>query len=85
MATKKRLKKIKRPKGHIPEYYWPPDVKRPTHWLRMPAPVPCERCDRKLTDHASQAVTCKGGIKGGVAYLECRVCGHRFKMPVASG
>jgi len=47
---------------------------------RMIRPHPCQACRRVYLDHMSQAVVVRT-VFSGVAYLECRACDHRFKLP----
>ena len=90
MAKRGRKKKHQEPAPPKPthvalpaEYIWDEEKhgERPTHWRRRPPPVPCAKCDAVQNVHASQAVMCYG-IQGDVAHLVCRVCGHKWKMPV---
>lgn len=62
--------------AHWPEGKPEPDV------YTIRAPIPCRSCKRVLTPHSSQAVVCDGTAGGGVAYLRCRVCEHRWQLPV---
>lgn len=60
---------------------WPAGKPFPTHYRRPQTTViPCERCRAVLGPSGSQAVVVDGR-KGGTAYLWCRVCGFRFKLP----
>lgn len=43
--------------------------------------VPCPNCRRLLLDDRGQAVVTQS-IQGDLAYLRCRACGHRWKLPV---
>jgi len=54
---------------------------KPTHWPRSRPVYPCPRCDRVLTKRGHQAIMCYGH-HGGRAYLECRLCGKRFSLPI---
>ena len=71
-----------------PGLYWPKGKPKPTRFRRrLPAPVPCENCDRVKTDFGTRAVVCDRGVSeaAGKAYLSCRCCGHRFTMPLEKG
>ena len=74
MAKKRKRRKRSGPA----QYYWPRGKERPAYWGSIA--YPCARCDRILTDHASQAVICYGRHRGK-AYLSCRVCRHKFTLP----
>ena len=53
----------------------------PQKYSRRQARV-CPKCNRILLDSMSQAVICCS-ISKGIAYLLCRECKHRWKLPVA--
>lgn len=66
-----------------PGRFWPVDRKTfpfPTIWRRDYHP--CPSCERILDDGKPprQAVVC-GGRPAGIAYLMCRVCGHKWTLP----
>ena len=63
--------------------YWPEGKPAPTKWKRAPGPIPCASCKAVLNQYSSQAVICVG-IHDDLAYLECRVCRHQWKVAVAS-
>ena len=84
-AGRKRAKRKRKPrarrKGIDPACLWPRGKALPTVYRRHA--VPCPKCRRVLLDNRSQAVVvCTTG--GGLAYLRCRACGHRFKLRVVT-
>jgi len=66
-------------------YSWPPGVEQPGRW-HVRTPVPCPECNLVRGKTGVQAVIAKSIDRrtdgGGVAYLFCRGCGHRFKLPI---
>lgn len=62
-------------------HYWPDDKPLPTSVVK-PRPVPCPACRRVRLDTGSPAAIVRT-YKGGVCYMRCRACEHRFKMAVA--
>jgi len=48
---------------------------------RRRAAIPCPSCRRKLLDNGSQAVLAVS-VKADLAFLRCKGCGHRWKLPV---
>lgn len=64
-------------------YYWPEGKPMPTSIVK-PKPVPCPACRRVRLDTMAQACIIRI-YEGGVCYLRCRACQHRFKLPIARG
>ena len=66
-------------------YLWPDGVAQPGRW-HVRTPVPCPKCNLVRGKSGHQAVIAKSIDRrtegGGVAYLFCRGCGHRFKLPI---
>lgn len=60
---------------------WPKDEELPTHYQK-PRPIPCRKCRAVRLDTLSRAVAITS-IKKAIAYFRCRLCGHRFSMPVS--
>lgn len=56
------------------------DVKTPAYYHRNE--IACPNCKAKRTDTDQQAVLCRT-IQEDCAYLWCRACDHKFKLPVA--
>lgn len=62
--------------------FWPVGKPIPTGY-RRPGILPCPSCKRLRRDDRSQAVVLvRGGEGTEPAYMRCRLCGHRFKVPV---
>jgi len=82
VSRKRRRRKRKTERTGPLEYYWPEgqDTPEPPTHYRVRRTYPCPSCKRVQTDHASQAVICEG-LHHGLAYLRCRCCGHRYKLP----
>jgi hypothetical protein len=64
-----------------PKTFWPPGEPMPTHYVRRRNPCPNAQCRRVLLDSLSQSVVITTSFDG-VAYLRCRSCDHRWKMPI---
>lgn len=69
-----------------PRWYAAPgaDVSQPVYRPPFSPLVACPSCRRIRLDHGSQACLVDG-IHGGVAYMRCRACNHRFKAPILPG
>jgi len=68
-------------------YRWPKGEAMPKHYLKRRL-LPCRNpeCRRVRFDSGAQAVVCTSSprvVDGvAVASFRCKVCGHRFQMPV---
>lgn len=68
-----------KPTGPEDRRFWPADKPLPTVYARPP--IPCERCRRVLADDMGRAVIVVSR-PAGLAWLRCRCCRHRWKLPV---
>jgi hypothetical protein len=59
---------------------WPNEKPMPTSYPK-PAVVPCQNCRRMRRDDGRPAVICSSQAHG-IAYMRCRVCERRFKLPI---
>lgn len=66
-----------------PGSFWPKGTPLPQAY-RKPRPHPCPQCLAVTIDGFRKAVLLLQ-ICGAVAYLRCRACEHRFRLPVAVG
>ncbi len=66
-------------------YSWPGDAEMPGRW-HVRSPVPCPSCKLVRLPSTMQAVIAKSIDRrtdgGGVAYLYCRGCTYKFKLPI---
>jgi ribosome modulation factor len=74
--------KIQDPEMATRGEFWPKDKALPDSYTK-PRPVPCPSCRRTTLPTTSQAVIVRV-IAHSVAYLMCRGCGHRFKLPISA-
>jgi hypothetical protein len=73
--------RVKTPEVNVRKF-WPEDKALPEKYMRVPGP-PCQKC-RAIELPApsrSQAVVVLGQ-NHGFAYLWCRACQHKFKLPM---
>lgn len=55
----------------------------PSVWLGARPTYPCAKCERIRRTDGTQAVVCYGAPAAqGVAFLLCRVCGYKWKLPI---
>lgn len=66
---------------HQARCFWPEGKAAPTYHVKLRRQFhPCPACGRVLLDSGSQAVVCTCS-PGEVAWLKCRACDHRWKLP----
>lgn len=64
------------------EKFWPKDRPLPDVWVKpRRRTLPCHKCRRYAMPDGGQAVVCTHSWQE-VAFFRCRVCGHRFQLPI---